>query len=172
MEFFEVIQKRQSIRKWQQRPVEREKLQCILEAINGAPSAGNFQAFEVYVIQSPERRKQIADATWDQGYIANAPVLLTFCAHPARCEYGPEPYPLEDATIACTFAMLAVTSLGLGAVWIGAFDPKKIGATMKAPDGQIPVAILAVGYGDETPERTTRRELSDLVHEGETPLSP
>jgi nitroreductase len=165
MEFFEVIQKRQSIRKWQQRSVEREKLQCVLEAINCAPSAGNFQSFEVYVVQSPERRKQIAGATWDQSYIANAPVLLAFCSHPARCEYGPEPYPMEDTTIACTFAMLAVTALGLGAVWIGAFDPKKIAAAMNVPEGQIPVAILALGYGDEQPERTSRRELKDLVHE-------
>ncbi len=165
MDFFEVVQKRQSIRKWQSTPVEREKLQYILETVNRAPSAGNFQSFEVYVVQAAEGRKQIADATWDQGYIANAPVLLTFCSHPARCQYGPEPYPLEDTSIACTFAMLAVTALGLGAVWIGAFDPNKVAATMNLPQGQIPVAILALGYADETPERTTRRELTDLVHE-------
>jgi nitroreductase len=165
MEFFDVIQQRQSIRKWQSRPVEREKLNCILEAINRAPSAGNFQAFEVYLIEPPELRKRIADATWDQAYMANAPLLLAFCSHPSRCQYGPEPYPLEDTTIACTFAMLAVTALGLGSVWIGAFDPKKIAAVMNVPDGQIPVAILAIGYADEVPERTTRRELSDLVHE-------
>lgn len=164
MDFFEVIQKRQSIRKWQARPVEKEKLNCILEAINRAPSAGNFQAYEVYAIESAERRKQIADATWDQAYLANAPVLLAFCSHPARCQYGPEPYPLEDTTIACTFAMLAVTALGLGAVWIGAFDPKKIAAVMNLPEGQIPVALLPIGYADETPERTPRRELADVVH--------
>ncbi len=164
MDFFDVIQKRQSVRKWQSRPIEKEKLNCILEAINRAPSAGNFQAYEVYVIEAPERRKQIADATWDQAYIAHAPVLLAFCSHPARCQYGPEPYPLEDTSIACTFAMLAVTALGLGAVWIGAFDPKKIAAVMNLPEGQIPIALLPIGYPDEAPEWTTRRELSDLVH--------
>lgn len=164
MDFFDVIQKRQSVRKWQARPVEKEKLNCILEAINRAPSAGNFQAYEVYVIESPERRKQIADACWDQGFIANAPVLLAFCSHPARCQYGPEPYPLEDTSIACTFAMLAVTALDLGAVWIGAFDPKKIAAVMNVPEGQIPVALLPIGYPDEVPDRTSRRELSELVH--------
>ena len=164
MDFFDVIQQRQSVRKWQARPVEKEKLNCILEAINRAPSAGNFQAYEVYVVESAERRKQIADATWEQGFIANAPVLLAFCSHPVRCQYGPEPYPLEDTSIACTFAMLAVTALGLGAVWIGAFDPKKIASTMNLPEGQIPVALLPIGYPDEVPERTTRRELADLVH--------
>jgi nitroreductase len=165
MDFFDVIQKRQSVRKWQTRPVEKEKLNCILEAINRAPSAGNFQAYEVYVIEAAERRKQIADAAWDQAYMANAPLLLAFCSHPARCQYGPEPYPMQDTSIACTFAMLAVTALDLGAVWIGAFDPKKIAAVMGVPGGQIPVAILAIGYPDEVPERTARRELSDVVHE-------
>src|SRR3954469_23770923 len=165
MEFFEVVQQRQSIRKWQARPVEREKVQCILEAINRAPSAGNFQAFEVYRVMSAERREVLAKATWDQGYIASAPEMLVFCSHPARCQYAPEPYPLEDTTIACTFAMLAVTAVGLGAVWIGAFDPKKIAAAMGLPDGHIPVAILPFGYADEVPERTTRRPLTDLVHE-------
>ena len=164
MDFFDVVQKRQSIRKWQSRPVEQEKLNCILEAVNRAPSAGNFQAYEVYVVQTPERRKQIADATWDQAYIANAAVLLMFCSNPARCEYGGEVYPLEDTSIACTFAMLAVTALGLGAVWIGAFDPKKMAAVVGVPEGQIPIAILALGYADEVPERTTRRDLSHLVH--------
>ena len=134
-------------------------------SINRAPSAGNFQAYEVYRTTSASLRETIAKATWDQAYIASAPEMLVFCAHPARCEYGPEPYPLEDTTIACTFALLAVTAVGLGGVWIGAFDPKKIAAVMTLPDGQIPVAILPFGYADEVPERTTRRELSELVHE-------
>jgi nitroreductase len=69
-----------------------------------------------------------------------AGVLLASGAMPVR----PEPYPLEDTTIACTFPMLAVRALGLGSVWIGAFDPKKIAASMNVPDGQIPVAILAL----------------------------
>jgi nitroreductase len=165
MDFFEVIQKRQSIRKWQSRTVEREKLNCILEAINRAPSAGNFQAFEVYRVATLQQRQAIAAATWDQGYIASAPEMLVFCSHQQRCQYGPEPYPLEDTTIACTFATLAVTAVGLGAVWIGAFDPKKIAAVMQLPEGQIPVAILPIGYADEAPERTTRRPLSEVVHE-------
>ncbi len=165
MDFFEVVQQRQSVRKWQSRPVEPAKLNCILEAINRAPSAGNFQAFEVYRVSTAEKRKALADATWDQAYIASAPEMLVFCSHPARCEYGGEIYPLEDTTIACTFAMLAVTAVGLGAVWIGAFDPKKIAEVMDLPPGPIPIAILPIGYADEQPERTSRRDLSEIIHE-------
>ena len=64
-----------------------------------------------------------------------------------------------------TFAMLAVTELGLGAVWIGAFDPKKMADTLGLPAGQIPVALLPIGYPNEIPERTTRRAIQDFVHE-------
>src|SRR5579884_4146658 len=87
MEFFEVIQKRQSIRRWHDRPVERTKLNCILEAVNRAPSAGNFQSYEVYVVKSAEKRKALAAATWGQDFIAGAPVVLVFCSHPTRCDY-------------------------------------------------------------------------------------
>ena len=166
MEFFDLIQTRQSIRKWHPKPVERTKLNCILEAIDRAPSAGNFQSYEVYVVKSAELRKAIASATWDQGFIAEAPAMLVFCSHPARCDYpGAETYALEDTSIACTFAMLAVTALGLGAVWIGAFDPKAIAEVMKLPHEHIPVALLPIGYAAETPERTTRRGVEDFAHE-------
>ena len=166
MDFFELIQKRHSIRKWDARPVERTKLNCILEAINRAPSAGNFQSYEVYVVRSADRRKAIAAATWDQGFIAEAPVMLVFCSHPSRCDYsGAETYALEDTSIACTFAMLAVAALGLGAVWIGAFDPKAIAEVMKLPHDEIPIALLPIGYGNEVPEPTTRRGFEDFVHE-------
>ena len=166
MDLFEAIQRRQSIRKWQDKPVERTKLTCILEAINCAPSAGNFQSYEVYVVMSAERRKAIAAVTWDQGFIGEAPAMLVFCSHPSRCEYpGAETYALEDTSIACTLAMLATTALGLGAVWIGAFDPKSLAEAMKLPNDQVPIAILPIGYPAEQPERTPRRGIEDFVHE-------
>ena len=166
MEFFDVIHKRQSIRKWQDKPVERTTLNCIFEAINRAPSAGNFQSYEVYLVKSAERRKALAAATWDHGFIADAPVILAFCSHSSRCQYpGAETYALEDTAIACTFAMLAVTELGLGAVWIGAFDPDKMAAALGLPTGQVPVALLPIGYAAELPERTPRRTIQEFVHE-------
>lgn len=165
MDFFELIQKRQSIRKWQARLVEQQKMNCILEAINRAPSAGNFQSFEVYRILSGERRAAIAAVTFNQGWVANAPEMLVFCSHPARCQYGPEPYPMQDTSVAITFALLAVTELSLGSVWVGAFDLKRVAEVMQLPEGLLPVAILPIGYADEVPERTSRRDLRDLVHE-------
>ncbi len=165
MEFFDVVESRQSIRKYSAKPVEQGKLDAILAAANRAPSAGNFQSYEIFVARSKEMRAKLAAATFEQGFIADAAVLLVFCANASRCEYDTaETCALEDATIACTFAMLAATTLGLSSCWIGALNPQRVAQAVRCPGGVVPISILTVAYADEKPERTTRRAVTDLVH--------
>lgn len=170
MDFFETVRARQSVRVFDPRPVEEEKLRAILEAANAAPSAGNRQAYDIYVVRDPSRRAALRKAALDQPYVGSAPVALVFCADPARSaerygERGARRYSLQDATIACTFAMLAATAQGLASVWVGAFDDEGVRQAIGAPAGQLPVAILPVGYGMEKPAPRPRRRLSDLVHQ-------
>ncbi len=169
MEFGEVVQTRRSVRAFQARPVEGDKIQKILECARLAPSAGNLQAYEIYRVTSPRVRAALARAA-DQSFIAEAPVVLVFFANPGRSarKYGArgkDLYALQDATIATTFAMLAATDLGLGTVWVGAFDDTAVTAAVGAPGHWVPVAILPIGYAAETPAATPRRALSELVHE-------
>ncbi len=165
MDFFDVVEKRQSIRTYAAKSVEQDKLDAILAASNRAPSAGNFQSYEVYVVRSEEGRSKLAATTFEQAFIEGAPISLVFCTNPTRCEYTPaETYALEDATIACTFAMLAATALGLSSCWIGAFEPKKVAEVIQCPRGVVPISILTIAYPGENPERTTRRAITDLVH--------
>jgi nitroreductase len=72
-------------------------------------------------------------------------------------------YSVQDATIACTFAMLAATAMGLGSVWVGAFEPDEIRRIIGAPAKVCPVAILPIGYAAERPDPPERRPLEDLV---------
>lgn len=169
MEFFEVIQKRHSIRAFTDQPVEAEKLQKILETANLAPSAGNLQAYEIYVVTGAKKRDGLSCAALAQEYIAKSPVALVFCTHPELTEgryteRGNRLYTLQDATIACTFAMLAATNLGLGSVWVGTFDEKVVRLIIGAPESQVPVAILSIGYQDEFPEQHPRRPLDEITH--------
>jgi nitroreductase len=169
-DFFEVIRTRRSIRAFAPLPVEEEKLQSVLTAANQAPSAGNLQAYEIYVARKSSDRRALAAAALNQDFLAGAPVALVFCAHPARAahrygERGKRLYAVQDATVACTFAMLAAEALGLGSVWIGAFEDEKVLRAIGNPAGVIPVAILPVGYNAEKPLATPRRPLADLVHE-------
>lgn len=170
MEFYDLITKRQSIRAYSLKPVEEEKLQRVLEATNRAPSAGNLQAYEVHVVRDALRREALARAALWQEFIARAPVVLVFSTNPLRAagrygERGVRLYSLQDATIACTFAMLAAVAEGLSTVWVGAFDDEKAHRAIGSPAGIQPVVILPIGYQAEAPGQSPRRRLSDLVHE-------
>ena len=168
-EFFEVLDGRHSMRVFNSRPVEPEKLTRILEAARSAPSAGNLQSYEIYVVTAVRKRAALAQAAGGQGFVLAAPVDLVFCANPARAreqygERGERLYALQDATIACTFAMLAGVALGLSNVWVGAFNPFDVGRVIAAPEDQLPVAILPLGYAAAPPETRERRAFNDLVH--------
>ncbi len=169
MEFFEVVNRRRSVRAYDARPVEDEKLNAILKAANQAPSAGNLQAYEVYLVRNKNALRALAAAALGQMFVAGAPLALVFCAHPARGahrygERGRRLYAVQDATIACTYAMLAATALGLATVWIGAFDDDGVRSVIGGPKDQTPVAVLPIGYDAERPAPTPRRSLQDLIH--------
>ena len=114
MDFFDVVEQRRSTRAFSTRPIEPDKTLALLEAVNRAPSAGNLQAYEVYLVRNQAVKAALAAAALEQRFIAAAPVVLVFCAHPERAasygERGRRLYALQDATIACTFAMLAASS--------------------------------------------------------------
>ena len=119
MDFFEVIRTRQSIRAFQDRPVEPEKLQQILEAINRAPSAGNLQGYEVYLVTNRACLQALTKAAVGQDFIEQAPLALVFCAHPARSarkysQRGSTLYCVQDATIACAYRAVGRHRVGPG----------------------------------------------------------
>lgn len=168
MDYFQVVKTRQSIRAFAQRDIEEEKLGQILDAASKAPSAGNLQAYEIFLVRNPSIRKELARASLHQYFVASAPISLVFCANPHRAaarygQRGEQLYSVQDATIACTFAMLAATANGLATVWIGAFSEEKVRQAISAPEGWRPVAILPIGYAAESPLQASRRPLSELV---------
>ena len=169
MEFQDVVNTRRSIRKYNPDPVGEDSLKRILEAANSAPSAGNLQAFEIYLVQDQVRRMHLSKAALNQEFISEAPLVLVFCANPSRSEWkyrnrAVNLYSIQDATIACTFAMLAATNLGFASVWIGAFDENVVRQIIKAPADEKPVALLPIGYAAESSPQKQRRSLSELVH--------
>jgi nitroreductase len=171
MNFLELIAKRRSIRVYEQMPVEEAKLEAILEAANASPSAGNLQAYEVVVVTDPGQRRELSQAALGQPQVAAAPVVLVFVADPSRAakiygRRGEDLYAVQDATIACAYAELAATALGLSGCWIGAFEEARVGVAVGLSDGCRAVAMLTVGYAAEAPTRRGRRPLDDLVRWG------
>ena len=166
VEFFEVLKTRHSVRAYTTQSIESEKVRAILDAANRAPSAGNKQAYEVFAVTSREALSGLAQG---RAYFEVIPLALVFCANPTRAaerfgERGAKLYCVQDATIACAYAQLAATALGLSSVWIGRFDEAEVRRAISASQDLVPVAILPIGYAAETPESKPRRALEDLVH--------
>ena len=168
-DFFETVRHRHSIRTFRDDlPVEPEKLHAILEMASAAPSAGDLQSYHIYVVQNDEKRKLLNAAAVDQPFIAEAPVSLIFCSDPQRAsgkfgDRGEQLYALQDATIAASYAQLAIVAAGLGSTWVGHFDEEKLKSSLELEAGLQPVAILCVGYPAELPEETPRRHLDEVV---------
>jgi nitroreductase len=168
MDYFEAVKTRRSIRAFQKKPVEEEKIRRIIEVINLAPSAGDLQAYEVIVVKDPMLKDKLAKAALGQSFVSEAPVSFVFVAYPQRSSKkygrrGSELYSVQDATIATTYAMLAATVLGLSSTWVGSFDEEAVARAVGTTGGKRPVAILPVGYAAESPESTPRRPVSDIA---------
>lgn len=165
MEFMELARVRQSVRRFRREPVTEELLSQILEAVRTAPTAGNFQAYEIYVVSGAERMLALAQATFNHEWITQAPMALVVCTNAQRCQYDDkEHWALQDASIAATLAHLAIVDLGLATCWVGAFLPSKVASVVGVAEGHVPLAVLPVGYADETPEQSSRRSLTEFVH--------
>ncbi len=176
MEFFDVIESRQSIRSYRGDPLEAEKLQTILDAaVNRAPSAGNVQSYQVYVVTSPTVRQTMSRVSINrrgsqQTFLAEAPVVLVFCTDAERAaerygDRGRHLYAIQDTTIAASFASLAAAALGLGSVFVGSFDVEVVRQAIGAPEGVTPITLLPIGYPAARPARRQRRAMAELVHE-------
>ncbi|MDE1727884.1 MAG: nitroreductase family protein [Thaumarchaeota archaeon] len=112
--------------------------------------------------------RKIVSAAKDQTFVAQAPLLLIFCANPSRSveRFGERSqlFSVQDATIAAAYAQLTSHALGLSTVWIGAFDEKQVSEILDIPKGQRPIAILPIGYENEKPKEKATRGAKDLLH--------
>ena len=168
-DFFETVRHRHSVRKYRSDvAVEREKLHAILEMACAAPSAGDLQSYRILVITDPAQRQQLSIIANNQTFIAEAPVCLLFCSDPQRAaqkygERGEQLYALQDATIAASYAQLAVVAAGMASTWIGYFDEEKVRETFQLEPGLKPIAALSIGYPAELPEESPRRPMSEVV---------
>ena len=174
MDFFQTVRARQSVRAYQAKVIEPEKLEIILTAANQAPSAGNLQAYEILVVRDRPTLRQLAQVALNQSFIAQAAVVLVFCADSPRsaAKYGAAGerlYSVQDATIAAAYAELAATALGLAACWVGAFDEKEVAKLLGLRAGLRPLVLLPIGWPAEQPPRTPRRALGDIAREHQPP---
>ncbi len=166
--FFDLISSRHSVRSFKNDSIPEEKINTILDAATKAPSGGNLQSYQIFVVSNPSEKERLVDSAHGQGYIAEAPTVLVFCADPKRSateygERGENLFSIQDATIACAYAQMASHNLGFSSVWIGSFDEEKVSNILNISNNLKPVAILPIGIANETPEVTPRRPLEEVT---------
>ncbi len=164
MEVRKAIQSRRSIRAYDSREVEEEKLVRVLESGRLSPSAGNRQERRFVIIRDGKKRQLLSEAAKGQKFVAVAPVVIAACS--VESEYimscGQPAYPIDTA-IAVDHMTLQAVEEGLGTCWIGAFDEKKVKEILNIPGSVRVVQLLTLGYPSEIPRPTSRKSLDEIV---------
>lgn len=161
MEFMDLVQKRRSIRKYKGDLIPEEKLKNILEAARLAPSGANRQPWRFIVVKDETLRRRIAEASDNQVWIADAPVIIVGCW--VQIFGVPAIKCIRDIAISFEHVILAATNEGLGTCWIGGFNEEKIKEILKVPNEVGVIALAPIGYPAEEPASRPRKGIEEIV---------
>lgn len=172
MDFLALAQSRQSDRAYEKRPVEREKLERILQAACLAPSACNAQPWKFVVVDDPELSVKVGRATAGLGmnkFAKDAPVhiliveesmnITSFLGAKIKDKY----FPLMDIGIAAAHITLAAESEGLGSCILGWFDEKEIKKLTGIPAGKRLLLDITIGYAAKPKRKKSRKPMEKVV---------
>ena len=164
MEFLNLVKNRFSVRSYKPDDVEEEKLNVIFEAANLAPTAVNYQPFQLIVIKThgvENKLKRIYPAKW----FSSAPLVICLCVIPSKAwnRKDGKNFADVDGSIVMDHIILAATSLGLGTCWVGAFDPDAAREILDLPENVEPLVFTPLGYPAEEPKVKQRKKLSEIV---------
>lgn len=173
MDFFTIIKKRRSIRRFKQKEVPDKTINKILKAASLAPSGLNQQPWDFIVVKNPALKKEIRNVyddsrkklglyEQDTSFVENACQIFV-CGNKTKIT------PIISCSLAIENMLLAATALGLGSIVttsiIGVRENfKKLKKLLKIPNKYIIVALVLIGFSDETPKAKPRRKLKEIKH--------
>ena len=142
---------RVSIRKYEDKPVEQEKIEKILRAAMAAPSAVNQQPWEFYVVTDREKIQKLSESSLYTKCAAGAPVVLVPCFRKNSMVAN---LAHVDVALAAENALLEITSLGLGGVWLAVYPEEErlenVVKTLDIPEELVPLTMIPFGYPAES----------------------
>jgi nitroreductase len=166
MEFYEVIKKRKSVRKYSTKKIPDDVLNRVLEAGRIAPSAKNIQPWKFVVVRDTALKKQVAEASRGQMFMADADAIICGCAL-EKIAWGRMGGYMSsfavDLAIAMDHMILAAANEGLGTCWIGAFEEKAVKLLLGVPDDVKIVALTPLGYAAEEPKDRGRKPINEVI---------
>jgi len=170
MDFSELIRQRQSVREYSDQPVERDKLERLVEAVRLAPSASNSQPWKLIFVNEPGLRGQVAKACFSKvisfnSFTLQAPVIAVLAQERPKVitqiggRIKDKEYPLIDIGVAAAHFCLQATELGLGTCMIGWFQEQRIKDLLGIPEGTGVGLLITLGYS-KAPQRDKIRKPS------------
>jgi nitroreductase len=168
-----LVNNRQSVRGYKPQMVEMEKLERVLEAGRLAPSACNAQPWKFIVVDNPELKNKIADATSNSiiginHFTKQAPIHIVIVLEPGNfnSKFGSfmkdKNLPLIDIGVVAAHLSLQATAEGLGTCIIGWFNETSVRKLLSIPKGKRPILILTLGYPEKEEIREKKRK---VIHE-------
>ncbi len=169
MDVFEALEKRRSVRKFLEVPLNWEQVAKVIEAAHFSPTAGNAQDVRCCVVLDPDTKQKIAEACLQQYWILKAPVHIVVGIDPDKNEKlygkrGVDVYTHHDAGAAIMAMLLAAEAQGLAACWVGAFEESLLKNAVGIPDGIMPEAVLILGYPDEKPAAPLKFGIETMIY--------
>lgn len=173
------INSRRSIRKYDSKPVEEEKIMELLEGARLAPSGHNTQPWHFIIVKSQETKEKLAELSHNQKWMLTAPVFIVCIADiSTRIKDGGDIFldentphhelkqVIRDTSIAIEHIVLEAENLGLSTCWVAWFTQEEIRPVLNIPSDKYVVAILTLGYGKEAPQARPRKKLEEIVRYG------
>ena len=162
--FLNIAQKRRSIRKYQNRKIEAQKIELLVEAALRSPSSRGINPWEFIIVEDESILFDLSRAkVRGAEFLKAAPLAVVVCADTGKSDVW-----VEDASIASTYLLLCAQSLDLGACWIqirnreatdGTESAAYVSAVLGIPEGIAVESIIAMGYPDEEKPPHSRQEL-------------
>lgn len=150
MELKEALLKRRSVRKYTDEPVSKEDLDELMHAGMSGPSAVNTKPWEFYIIQDPEKLKEVIKCIKFANYGANTAIIVAGNMHHTVILPGMKEFWVQDCSAATENILLRATDLGLGTVWCGAYPNVKCSDALREVIGAkkhiIPLNVILVGH--------------------------
>ncbi len=174
MNFLELAKKRQSVREYLEKPIEREKIEHCLEAAQLAPSACNSQPWKFIILDDKKIRKAVAEETFGKIFSFNhftmqAPVLVVIITEKSskKAQIGEvlnnKTYNLIDIGIATEHFCLQAVEEGLGTCILGWFDEKGIKKILNIPKNKQVNLLITLGYPAKNEIREKKRKNLDEI---------
>ncbi|MBT4446779.1 hypothetical protein HOA92_04585 [archaeon] len=168
-DIIDIIKERRTTEDFLPKYVDWDKISKIIDAGRHAPSSGNIQNWKFIVVNSPDKKRGLAEAAFGQHKITLASSLIVVCGEEDKGERyyglrGARLYTIQNCAAAVQNMLLEATSLGLGSKWIGAFDEDKVREICSIPAEVRPQAIVAFGYAKSIPPKPPKYPLESLVY--------